>query len=124
MLGSVQDDMGNPHTADRDSARTLAFLHRYSTWSLDWLGGRQAHKGRQLKHYRTTALQPDDAIDIWGLSFRLGNAIKYIVRAPHKEKYSEDLIKAIWYLSKEVSEDTILADKVVQLIEASLEESQ
>ena len=77
-----------------------------------------------MKHYRTTALQPDDAIDIWGLNFRLGNAIKYIVRAPHKEKYSEDLIKAIWYLSKEVSEDTTLADKVVQLIESSLEESQ
>lgn len=116
--------MGNPHTADRDSARTLAFLHRNGTWPMEWVCSRQTYKGRQLKHYRTTTLQPDDAIDIWGLNFRLGNAIKYIVRAPHKEKYSEDLIKAIWYISKEVSEDTTLADKIVQIIEQSLEESQ
>ena len=76
------------------------------------------------QHYRKTTLQPDDAIDTWRLNFRLGNALKYIVRAAHKEKYSEDLIKAIWYLSKEVSEDNAVADKVVELLKDSLEEGQ
>jgi hypothetical protein len=65
-----------------------------------------------MNHYRLTDLQPDDAIETWDLNFRLGNAIKYIVRAKHKHRYSEDLIKAIWYLVKEVTGNTDFADEV------------
>ena len=73
-----------------------------------------------MKHYRQTDLQPDDAIEMWELNFRLGNALKYIVRAKHKHKYSDDLIKAIWYLIKEVTENTEYADEVNRNIKEQL----
>lgn len=34
------------------------------------------------------------------LSFCLGNAVKYILRAPHKGKEVEDYEKALWYLNR------------------------
>lgn len=37
-------------------------------------------------------------IDDWGLGFSAGNALKYILRAPHKGSGYEDLKKAAWYL--------------------------
>lgn len=79
-----------------------------------------------MKHYRQADLQPDDAIEMWELNFRLGNALKYIVRAKHKHRYSEDLTKAIWYLVKEVTENTEYADEVSRNIkeQLGLEESE
>ena len=46
--------------------------------------------------------------DVWdfirdqGLNFHLGNAIKYICRAGHKDNYQDDLQKAIHYLQNEL----------------------
>lgn len=37
-------------------------------------------------------------IRVWRLGFSLGNAVKYILRAPHKGTELEDLEKALWYL--------------------------
>jgi len=73
-----------------------------------------------MNHYRLTDLQPDDAIETWELNFRLGNALKYIVRAKHKHRYSDDLIKAIWYLIKEVCGNTEYADEVSRNIKEQL----
>ena len=48
------------------------------------------------------------SIDVWdfirqqGLSFHLGNAIKYICRAGYKESKIQDLTKAIHYLQNEL----------------------
>lgn len=44
-------------------------------------------------------------IESWGLgyAFCVGNAIKYICRAPHKGTPEEDLDKAIWYVRRIVS---------------------
>lgn len=39
-------------------------------------------------------------IEDWDLGFCLGNALKYILRAPHKGNEDEDLAKAIWYLDR------------------------
>jgi len=36
------------------------------------------------------------------MSFNLGNAIKYIWRADHKEHTIEDLQKARWYIKREI----------------------
>jgi len=43
-------------------------------------------------------------IEAWGLSFCLGNVVKYISRAgkKDKEKVIEDLEKAVWYLKREI----------------------
>lgn len=44
-------------------------------------------------------------IEAWGLdqSFNLGNTIKYIARAEHKNNNVEDLKKARWYLNREIA---------------------
>lgn len=54
-------------------------------------------------HYANHAVSPIDLIESYnfGTGFNCGNAIKYISR--HKEKNGNtDLIKAIWYLLREL----------------------
>lgn len=46
--------------------------------------------------------EPIKLIVDWGLGFCGGNALKYILRAPHKGNEKEDLAKARWYLCKAV----------------------
>ena len=50
-------------------------------------------------HYTTGKIETIDYIDAKGFNYCLGNAIKYVSRAPHKGKYVEDLKKAIWYIN-------------------------
>ena len=52
------------------------------------------------KHYNTGKIQPIDAIEDWGLDFRLANAVKYIARQEHKGNAKKDLEKAIWYIQR------------------------
>jgi len=42
-------------------------------------------------------------IEAWGLGFCLGNTVKYIARAEHKEAPLQDLEKARWYLDREIA---------------------
>ena len=51
-------------------------------------------------HYNSGQYEVVDVIDDagFGVGFCLGNALKYILRARHKENYVEDLKKAKWYL--------------------------
>lgn len=55
-------------------------------------------------HYTSGGIETIDFIECKGLSYHLGNAVKYITRAGKKDptKTVEDLKKAIWYLSREV----------------------
>ena len=53
-------------------------------------------------HYNMGRIEVIDAIDAWGLGFSLGNAVKYIARAEHKSKPTEDLTKARWYVDHEL----------------------
>ena len=53
-------------------------------------------------YYRRGEIEPWDFIRDQGLSFHLGNAIKYICRAGHKDSYRDDLEKAIHYLTNEL----------------------
>ena len=51
-------------------------------------------------HYNSGKYEVMDVIEDAGLGegFCLGNALKYILRAKHKENYVEDLKKAKWYI--------------------------
>ena len=51
-------------------------------------------------HYNSGKYEVMDVIDDAGFTegFCLGNALKYILRAKHKENYIEDIKKAQWYL--------------------------
>ena len=56
-------------------------------------------------YYTSGKIEVIDFIDDKGLGFCLGNAVKYIVRAGKKdpEKTTEDLQKAIWYITHHIN---------------------
>lgn len=54
-------------------------------------------------HYSAGGIEAIDVIEAFGLNFRLGNAIKYILRAGRKAATVEDLKKARWYLDREIA---------------------
>ena len=53
-------------------------------------------------HYNIGGIEAIDFIESWDLNFSLGNAIKYIARAPYKNDEIEDLKKARWYIDREI----------------------
>jgi hypothetical protein len=54
-------------------------------------------------HYTQGKIEVIDAIEDWDLPYHLGNAVKYIARCRYKGTYRQDLEKAIWYLTRELS---------------------
>lgn len=56
-------------------------------------------------HYTHGKFEPIDVIEDWDLGFCLGNAVKYIARAGHKDpaKEIEDLKKSRWYIDREIA---------------------
>ena len=61
-------------------------------------------------HY-VKGIEPIEVIESWNLNFSLGNAIKYILRSPYKDKQIEDLEKARWYIDREIKR---LKDEMVR----------
>ena len=53
-------------------------------------------------YYQRGSINVWDFIRAQGLNFHLGNAIKYIARAGHKDSKIQDLEKAIHYLENEL----------------------
>ena len=53
-------------------------------------------------HYNFGNIEIIDAIEDWGLSYHLGNTVKYVARAEHKGTLLEDLKKARWYLDRKI----------------------
>lgn len=53
-------------------------------------------------HYRTGSIEAIDVIEDWDLDFNLGNVVKYISRAGHKDGNTreQDLYKALNYLHR------------------------
>jgi hypothetical protein len=68
-------------------------------------------------HYRTRNVQPIEIIDAYGLDFKRGNALKYLLRAGSKpgEDKADDLRKAIWYLVCEMH-SIELADQINEIL--------
>jgi hypothetical protein len=53
-------------------------------------------------HYKVGGIETIDFIEAKGLTYHLGNAVKYITRADHKGNRLQDLEKARWYLDREI----------------------
>lgn len=53
-------------------------------------------------HYNMGKFEAIDVIEDWKLNFNLGNTVKYISRAGHKDDTMQDLRKALWYLDREI----------------------
>lgn len=60
-------------------------------------------KAPHADHYRMMKPEPIEVIEGWGLGFHLGNAVKYIARAPYKGTKKADLQKAMWYIERELA---------------------
>lgn len=56
-------------------------------------------------HYTYDSIEVIDVIEGLELPYHLGNAVKYIARAGHKDpaKTEEDLRKAIWYINRYIT---------------------
>jgi len=56
-------------------------------------------------HYQGNGLECIQVIEAFGLGFNLGNAIKYILRAEKKASKRDDLLKAEWYINRELNQN-------------------
>ncbi len=74
-------------------------------------------------HYTWSKFETIDVIEEWELGYHLGNAVKYISRAEHKDDQLEDLKKAKWYLDRRVAqlERQIAAAKLKAIQQSSVE---
>jgi hypothetical protein len=54
-------------------------------------------------HYTVGGIETIDFIEAKQLGYNLGNVVKYITRADHKDNKMEDLRKAQWYLAREIN---------------------
>ena len=57
-------------------------------------------------HYKVGGIETIDFIEAKGFGYNLGNVIKYLSRADSKGKREEDLLKARWYLNREIAKFT------------------
>ena len=63
----------------------------------------QADAVNHPAHYKVGGIETIDFIEAKKLNYNLGNVVKYITRADHKANREEDLMKARWYLNREIS---------------------
>lgn len=54
-------------------------------------------------HYKAGGIETIDFIEAKNLNYHLGNVVKYIARADSKGNRKEDLLKAQWYLDREIA---------------------
>ena len=57
-------------------------------------------------HYKQGGIETIDFIEAKELNYHLGNVVKYITRADYKGNRHEDLLKARWYLNREIAKYT------------------
>jgi hypothetical protein len=63
----------------------------------------QADSVNHPAHYKVGGIETIDFIEAKGLNYHLGNVVKYITRADTKGSREEDLLKARWYLNREIA---------------------
>lgn len=54
-------------------------------------------------HYQANGIEAIDVIEAFDLNFRIGNVVKYLLRAGRKGDALIDYKKAAWYLNREIS---------------------
>lgn len=68
--------------------------------------GNSVEKKEMVNHPRHYAgangMEVIDVIENFHLGFALGNAVKYILRAGKKDDYLQELLKAEWYVKREI----------------------
>lgn len=108
------NDHSGPPFRDR-AAHSGTEEHAPEPRPLDWAELELAAAERRIaaddavehpSHYTRGRFETIDVIEDWGLGFCLGNAVKYISRAGHKDpsRTVEDLKKARWYLERHIAQ--------------------
>jgi len=102
-----------PHEAEVERVKGLlntitqgAVRRRIQGWNPDDNPNylvRQVDVVNHPAHYKVGGIEVIDFIESKGLTYNLGNVVKYVSRADHKGNKLEDLKKAQWYLNREVS---------------------
>jgi hypothetical protein len=64
----------------------------------------QADPVNHPAHYKVGGIETIDFIEAKGLTYHLGNAVKYISRADHKGNRKQDLEKAKWYIDRAIAQ--------------------
>jgi hypothetical protein len=64
----------------------------------------QADPVNHPAHYKVGGIETIDFIEAKGLTYHLGNAVKYISRADHKGNRLQDLQKAKWYIDRAIAQ--------------------
>jgi hypothetical protein len=68
------------------------------------MGSNMSEAVNHPPHYGgDTTYEAIKVIEAWNLGFRLGNVLKYIRRAQHKDNLLQNLQKARWYLDREIA---------------------
>jgi len=69
-------------------------------------------------HYRNSKIDACDVADDWALNRWPAAALKYIQRAGSKpnELYEDDILKAIWYLSRDLTGNKGICDHVINTV--------
>jgi len=55
-------------------------------------------------HYTVNGIEVIDVIENYKLNYKLGNVVKYVLRADLKGNRLQDLKKALWYLQREIEQ--------------------
>jgi len=66
----------------------------------------QADNVNHPAHYKVGGIETIDFIEAKQLNYNIGNVVKYVTRADHKGNRKEDLLKARWYLNREIEKFT------------------
>ena len=64
--------------------------------------GNEPEKINHPSHYKGKGMEAIDVIEAFELGFNLGNVVKYVLRSSRKGDRRENLLKALWYLDREI----------------------
>jgi hypothetical protein len=77
-------------------------------------------------HYRNSKIDACDVADDWMLNRWPAAALKYVQRAGSKpnELYEDDILKAIWYLTRDLTGNKGVCDHVVNTITDNIKKEE
>ena len=90
-------------TAMISTSNTSIAAHKTKPESQGLLYGKNTDPVNHPAHYKVGGIETIDFIEAKQLNYNLGNVVKYITRADHKGNTQEDLLKARWYLNREIA---------------------
>lgn len=100
------DSVGDVFIIDDSNEKGLYYLRTFEIVdrSVEDVTDNSAIKNEKVNHpsHYNKGIETIDYIESWQMSFNVGNVIKYTTRSGYKENALEDLLKAKWYIKREI----------------------